>query len=97
MTLFDGSADPLTQASSVGRPTGVADVTHDVVRDQMSDFLEGSLPERERRRLEEHLAQCQQCRIFQETLAATNRAVASLPRVPAPRSLRERLLQLPDA
>ncbi len=41
--------------------------------ERVSDYLEGALPERDRARLETHLAECDDCAIYLEQLRATMR------------------------
>ena len=94
MSLFDEGHEPAAQPGSTGGRTGVADVTHEAIRDQLSDHLDDSLAERDRDRVDEHLRTCRSCRAFERTLRATVRAVASLPREPTPDSARERLRQI---
>ena len=54
------------------------DITcHDAVA-LVSDFLEGALPRRERRRLERHLANCAACTAYLEQMRATIAATGSV-------------------
>jgi anti-sigma factor RsiW len=41
--------------------------------ERVSDYLEGALPERDRARLEAHLAECDDCAIYLDQLRATMR------------------------
>jgi predicted anti-sigma-YlaC factor YlaD len=74
--LFDGDNDSAAKPSSVGGPIGVADVTHETVRDQLSDYVDASLPQADRARVDEHLRSCRSCRAVERTLRATVRAVS---------------------
>jgi len=55
------------------------------VVEQVTDYLEGSLSPRERRRFEAHLAQCAQCPEYVEQIRVVIRAAERRdPRAPAP-------------
>jgi anti-sigma factor RsiW len=59
----------------------------------VTDYLEGRLPDRERRRFDEHLTGCDGCTAYVEQMRTT---VAVAGRVPAPElppELQERLLE----
>jgi anti-sigma factor RsiW len=94
VSFFDEGHEPAAQPGSTGGRAGVADVTHEGIRDQLSECLDDSLPERDRERVEEHIRSCGSCRAYERTLRATVRGVASLPRERAPDSARERLRQI---
>ncbi len=64
----------------------LARIRHRRMRRQLSPYLDGMLSAGDRRRFEEHLAQCQACRDELAELRATVRAMAELPLVEAPRS-----------
>ena len=96
MDLFDGSTDPAAQPGSVGSPVGVADLAHDVVREQLSGELDESLPDDDRTRLEEHVRSCGSCRAYRATLRATVRAVSSLPQEKAPALAKRRLFEIAE-
>jgi hypothetical protein len=55
------------------------------VADRLSTYLEGDLPDGERREVESHLATCAACRADLASLRLTIRALRSLPSTPAPR------------
>jgi anti-sigma factor RsiW len=74
----------------------VAEVTHDVIQEQFSDYLDHSLPERAHERVDEHLATCRSCRACLETLRATAEALGQLPRAAVPDRVRQRLIALAD-
>ena len=84
----DGAEPPVTSA------VGVAEITHEVIRDQLSDFRDNGLDERERERLEHHLLHCAACRAYAKTLRATSDALGKLPAIPAPEHARQRLRQI---
>ncbi len=84
----DGAEPPVTSA------VGVAEITHAVIRDQLSDFRENGMDERERERLERHLHHCADCRAYAKTLHATSDALGKLPLVPAPERAKQRLRQI---
>lgn len=94
MDLFDDGVEPVTQSGSAGARVGVAEVTHGVVRDHLSDYIDDSLPPRDRERLAEHLGSCRACRAYEATLRATIKAAAGLPRERAPEAARERLRRI---
>lgn len=96
MSLFDDGVEPVAQPGSVGARVGVAEVTHASVRDQLSDYLDDSLPRRERERVADHLGVCQACRSYAATLRATIDAATNLPREPAPEAARERLRRIAE-
>jgi anti-sigma factor RsiW len=94
--LFDGDGQPAAQPGTVGRPIGVAEVTHEAVRDQLSDYVDNVLPEPDRARVNEHLHSCRSCRAYERTLRATVRALANLPREQAPPEAKRRLREIPE-
>jgi anti-sigma factor RsiW len=67
------------------------------MRDQLSEYLDGTLGERDRERMEPHLAGCPGCRGFANTLEATITAVRELPREHLPDAAPARLQQLAHA
>lgn len=60
----------------------------------MSDFLDGSLTRRERRRLEKHLAQCGSCQAHLEQLRATIAASGEVDPQDLPTELIDTLVEL---
>ena len=97
MTFFDSAVEQAMQRGSGSAAVGVAEVTHDTIRGQLSDYLDSSLPEWERRRVDEHLQGCSGCRAYEATLRATIRAVGVLRRAQAPTSAKQRLREIPQA
>ena len=95
MSLFDGDGRPAAQPASVGGRIGVADV-HETVRDQLSDHLDGSLPEPDRTRVDEHLRSCRSCRAYERTFRAMVRALSNFPRAQAPADAKRRLLEISE-
>ena len=83
-----GRAAPAATHGSVG----VAELTHVEVRDRLSDHIDGTLSEPERRRVDGHLAGCRDCAAFRATLEATVRAAERLPRPTAPHGTGPRIL-----
>ncbi len=61
-------------------------ISHQRVRDLLSSYLDSQVSQRERERIEGHLASCAACRRYQEELRATVQAVRGLPQVAPPRS-----------
>jgi anti-sigma factor RsiW len=97
VSLFNGEAESAGQPHSPSVAVGIVEVSHAEIRDRLSDLLESSLDERDRARVEEHLARCRSCRAYQSTLDATREALSKLPRAKAPESAKQRLLGIPDA
>lgn len=101
MTYRDRDVDPATLAGEPGThgsSTTIAELTHEAIRDQLNDRLDGTLDERERERVDRHLAVCASCRAFARSLEQTVEALGDLspPKMPGP--ARERLRQrLTDA
>jgi hypothetical protein len=80
---------PVSTSASVG----VAEVTHELVREQLSEYLDGSLGESERRRIDGHLAGCPPCVAYLDTLRVTVRGVQQLPPAKAPRGVAARIVE----
>jgi len=97
VTFFDSGVERAMQPASGSGAVGVAEVTHATIRDQLSDYLDNSLTELERRRVDEHLERCSACRAYEATFRATLRAVGALPRVQAPASAKRRLREISQA
>lgn len=83
-----GATQPATQGS-----VGVADLTHEMIRGNLSDYLDDSLGETLRHRIDRHLASCPACMADLETLRATVRAVGKLPTPKSPAGIRARILE----
>jgi anti-sigma factor RsiW len=60
----------------------------------MTDYLEGALGRRQRRRLERHLADCPHCRAYLEQLRATVVALGEPAEEPTDSATRDALLDL---
>ncbi len=58
----------------------------------VTDYQEGALSRRDRRRLEKHLDACDGCSAYLEQLRATVRTLGELPAEPADPHVREHLL-----
>jgi anti-sigma factor RsiW len=95
VTLFDGEVEPARQPRSTA-PVGVVERDHTAIRDWLSEYLDGSLPESDRSTVEDHLRGCGSCRAYEATLDATRRAVQALPREQASASAKQRLLEIVD-
>jgi anti-sigma factor RsiW len=95
VTKPDNGVAPATsraaQAATHGS-VGVADLTHADVRNWLSDYLDDSLAQSERRRVDGHLLRCRACTAYLATLRATVRAAEALPRPKAPAHIRARIL-----
>jgi hypothetical protein len=72
---------------------GIAEVIHELVRGQLSDYLDDALAESDRRRVEGHLAACPPCTAYLNTLRATVRALGVLPAPKAPSGIRARIIE----
>lgn len=85
-----------TQIVTHGSPSGAVDVpelTHDEIRGQLSDYLDATLSESERRRVESHLATCQPCSRNRDSLRATVKGLGQLPAPKAPAGAGARILE----
>ena len=80
---------PATTSTSVG----VAHVTHEVVRGQLSDYLDGTLGEAARHRVDGHLAGCPSCVAYRDSLLATIRGLGKLPAPKAPHGAASRIIE----
>ena len=80
------------------RTTGVetAELAHEDVRNQGSDYLADALDPAETARIAAHVAQCPPCDRYLATLRSTTDLLGTLPTQPAPDHLRRRLLAIPD-
>jgi len=84
------------QVDTTGTPgggVGVADLTHEDVRQRLSEYLDNSLGETERRRIDGHLARCRPCTAYLNTLRTTVRALGLLPAPKAPTKARTEILE----
>lgn len=59
----------------------------------VTDYLEGKLPRRQRRRLEAHLGDCDGCSAYLQQVRVTVRSLGELPPEPADPHTRETLLR----
>jgi anti-sigma factor RsiW len=96
VSYIDNEVGQAVRPSSSGSAVGVAEITHDTIREQLSDYAENSLVDGDRTRVDEHLSHCAACRAYEATLRATTQAVAGLPREKAPESAKQRLLGIPE-
>ena len=58
-----------------------------------SDYLADDLSARKRSSVQDHISRCGPCRAFVDTLAATIGLLTQLPRVAAPASLKQAILE----
>jgi hypothetical protein len=86
-----GTAQIVTPGGSGS--VGVAELTHELVRGLLSEYLDGSLGESDRRRIDGHLVSCPPCSAYLQTLRATVQALGKLPAPKAPAGARRRLLE----
>lgn len=59
----------------------------------MTDYLEGSLPARDRARFEEHIAGCDGCRAYLAQLRRTREVVGRIADEPMPASVERELIE----
>jgi anti-sigma factor RsiW len=59
----------------------------------VTDYLEGRLPDRERRRFDEHLTGCDGCTAYVEQMRTTIAVAGRVPAPELPPELQERLLE----
>ena len=83
-----GAAQPATQGS-----VGVAAPTHELVRGQLSEYLDDTLGESVRHRIDSHLARCPECAVYLETLRTTVQALGQLPAPKAPSGARVSIVE----
>jgi len=88
---FRGATQIVNPVSSAA--VGVAELTHELVRGQLSEYLDNSLAESDRRRVEGHLQSCPPCTAYLNTLRATVRALGKLPAPRAPSGARSRIVE----
>ncbi len=62
------------------------------VRQLSSDYLEDDLPQVKQSAIQAHLSNCGPCRAFVETLASTIGILSRLPRVSAPSTFKESVM-----
>jgi anti-sigma factor RsiW len=58
----------------------------------VTDYLEGALSRRDRRRMEKHLGACEGCEAYLESVRATVHTLGELPGEPADPEVREHLM-----
>ncbi len=71
----------------------VADLTHEIVRGQFSEYVDGSLDSSDRARVERHLGECSACAAYLNTLRATVDLASQLPAKPAPSRTKSSILR----
>jgi anti-sigma factor RsiW len=74
----------------------IAELTHDDIRGQLSDYVEDALDPGQAARVAAHVRQCAACAAYLATLRATIDLLGALPTKTAPERLRQRLLAVPD-
>ena len=95
----EGVAPTSRGAAHIGTPTsspgnvGIADLTHDQVRNQFSDYLDDSLGEAARRRIDSHLAACASCTAYLDTFRLTVQSLGRLTAPKAPDGVRSRIVE----
>src|SRR3954451_18438018 len=86
-----GAAQIVTPGSSGN--VGTVDLPHELVRGQLSEYLDGSLGEDGRRGVDAHLSSCRTCAAYLATLRQTVRALGELPAAKAPPGARRKILE----
>jgi hypothetical protein len=95
----EGVAPSARGAAHIGTPAstsasvGVAELTHELVREQLSDYLDDALGESTRHRIDRHLAGCPPCAVYLDTLRVTVRGLHQLPASKAPRGAAARIVE----
>jgi anti-sigma factor RsiW len=74
----------------------IAELTHDDIRGQLSDYLEDALDAGQAARVAAHVRQCADCAAYLATLRATIGLLGAFPTKTASERLRQRLLAVPD-
>lgn len=74
----------------------IAELTHDEIRGQLTEYLDDTLGAAESSRVATHLRQCAACAAYEATLRATRDLLGALLTKSAPDSLRNRLRAIPD-
>ena len=72
---------------------GIAELDHERVRGELSDYLDGELSEAERERLDHHLDGCAACAAYLRTLRQTVGLLGELPGRPAPARARDAIVE----
>jgi anti-sigma factor RsiW len=75
------------------RGATVAELTHGVIRGQLSEYLDGSLGSTDRERVDRHLDECSSCYAYLNTLRATIDLAGGLPVKPAPSRVKDSILR----
>ena len=87
---FRGATQIVTHSSA---GVGLADLAHEDVRGQLSDYFDDAVDESTRRRIDTHLASCSPCTAYANTLRATIATLSALPAPKAPTGARARILE----
>ena len=87
------AATHLGNQTSTSPGVGVADLTHELVREQLSEFLDDALGETARRRIDGHLRGCPPCAAYLDALRITVRGIQQLPAAKAPRGAAARIIE----
>jgi anti-sigma factor RsiW len=81
--VVERAAQTVALGSSRGG-VGVAELTHGVVRNQFSEYLDGSIEPGDRHRVERHLSECGSCVAYLRTFRRTVELTGALPYKLAP-------------
>ena len=88
-----GGGTHLGTQTSASAGVGIAELTHELVREQLSEYLDGGLGDAARHRIDGHLATCRPCTAYLHTLRVTARGVQQLPAAKAPRGAAARIVE----
>lgn len=89
--LQDRDSSVESALGTIASPT-VSELSHSQVRERLSDYLDGSLAERDANVVRSHLDVCPSCRAFRETLRQTVDLLGTAPAPQAPSRAKQRLL-----
>src|SRR5262245_5451923 len=89
----EGVAPSSRVAAQVDTTGGVGELPHEPVRVQLSDYIDDSLGESSRRRIDGHLSQCAPCTAVLSTMRETVRALGRLPVKKAPSGAVARIVE----
>jgi anti-sigma factor RsiW len=92
----DDEVGPAMMPHGSSSAVAVAELRHERIRDQLSDYMDGSLADANRAQVDDHLVRCSLCRAYLDTMEATRQAVSRLPRPRAPQTAKKRLQQIPE-
>ena len=96
MSYVDADVERAAQVVSEGTQRGgvaVAELTHALLREQFSEYLDGALDACNRERVERHLGACASCTAYLNTLRATIDLAGEVPTTAAPAGAKAAILR----